>query len=152
MDATLGSPDDERLAQCSSLQHVDADARAAVVMEACVPRLPPGVEPRLRVLVAPEELGRPRAATVEGVQLDPLRRGAGESHAFLGSEVVIRGLRCFDALELGHGLVLSGFGDRASTLLQPLRPSNAFHESATTTQSGDSATTGRRRRALRRFS
>ena len=26
MDATGGSPDDERLARCSSLQHVDADA------------------------------------------------------------------------------------------------------------------------------
>ena len=75
-----------------------------MVVEACVSRLPPRVEPRLRVLVAPEELGRPRAATVECIQFDPLRRRAGESHTFLGSEVVIRGLRCFDAVELGHAL------------------------------------------------
>ena len=106
MDATGAAPDDERLAHGSPLQDVDANARAPVVMEARVPRLPPRVEPCLRVLVAPEELERPFPATLESAQLDTLRRGAREGHALLGSEVVVRERRWFDAVEIGHGFIL----------------------------------------------
>ena len=106
LDATGATPDDERLARSSTLQHMYADARAPVIMEARVSRLPPRVEPRLRVLVAPQELERPFAATLEGAQLDTLRRGAREGHAFLGSKVVIRERRCCDAVEIGHSFIL----------------------------------------------
>ena len=106
MDATGAVPDDERLARSSTLQYMYADARSPVVMEARVSRLPPRVEPRLRVLVAPQELERPFAATLEGAQLDTLRRGAREGYAFLGSEVVIRERRCCDAVEISHSFIL----------------------------------------------
>ena len=57
-----GPADRERLVRRAALDHEDADARAAVVVEARVARLPPGVEPGLAVLVAPEQLERSRAA------------------------------------------------------------------------------------------
>jgi hypothetical protein len=84
MDATGAAPNDERLARGSAFQHVDTDARASVVVDARVSRLPPRVEPRLRMLIAPQELERPFAATLECAQVDTFCRGARESHAFLG--------------------------------------------------------------------
>jgi hypothetical protein len=117
MDATA-SPDDERLARSSALQHVDTDARASVVVKARVARLPPRVEPRFRVLVAPQELERPVAGALESAPVDALGHGASQSNALLGSEVVIRQRRCFDAVEIGHVSILhrnSGSGARTQT-------------------------------------
>ena len=59
--ARRGPFDDESLGARVTFEYIDADAGAAVVVEACVARLPPLVEPGLRVVVAPEELERPLA-------------------------------------------------------------------------------------------
>jgi hypothetical protein len=60
-----------------------------VIMEARIAWFPPEVEPRLRVLVSPEQLVRAHSAPVEGVELYAARGGARECHALLGREIVI---------------------------------------------------------------
>ena len=83
------SADDERLVASAPLQHVDADAGSAVVVEARVPRLPPLVEPGLRVRVAPEELERALSASLERVEIHELGCGSGQRGALLRSEVTL---------------------------------------------------------------
>ena len=68
----------ERLVRGPSGQHVDADARAVVVVEAGVPRLPPGVQPRLGVRRPPEQSRLARAGAIERARVDVGRRGARE--------------------------------------------------------------------------
>src|SRR4051794_39765083 len=76
----------ERLVGRVALDHEDADARAAVVVEARVPRLPPGVEPGLAVLAAPEQLEGARALAREGRGVDAPGRRASELGALLRLE------------------------------------------------------------------
>jgi hypothetical protein len=78
--------DDECLAADAACEHVDPDARGAVVVKARVTGLPPVIEPCLRALVAPQQLERPVAIAARRVDLDRLGCGAGELHALLGRE------------------------------------------------------------------
>ena len=67
---TAAALDPEVLARHLASDHVDAAARPAVVVEAAVPRLPPGVEPGLRACGAPEGHGLARRAAVECLDVD----------------------------------------------------------------------------------
>jgi len=100
--------DDERLAADSTLEHVDADARAAMVVEARVPGLGPVIEPGLRVLVAPEELERFVALPLEPVELDQLGGRPGELHALRGSQIVVTQRQGLEASAILHGSILPG--------------------------------------------
>ena len=60
----------EGLVRRAALDHEDADARPAVIVESGVPSLPPRVQPRLAVVVAPEQLERARATAGEPARVD----------------------------------------------------------------------------------
>jgi len=105
-DAARTAADPERLVASAPFEHVDADAGTAVVVEAGVTRLPPLIEPGLRMLVSPEELERAFATPLERREVDELGRGAGKSSAFLGRQVMVRRRQSFEAASIDHGFIL----------------------------------------------
>ena len=98
--------DDEDLVARSPLEHIDADAGASVVVESGVARLPPGVEPPLRVLVSPQELERPFALALERRDVDDLCSRSREARALLGREVLAGTRQCLEARSIDHRCIL----------------------------------------------
>src|SRR5207249_7365434 len=99
---------DEDLVARSPLEHVDADAGVSVVVESGVARLPPGVEPPLRVLVSPQELERPFALALELERrdVDDLCSRSREARALLGREVLAGSRQCIEARSIDHRCIL----------------------------------------------
>jgi glucarate dehydratase len=105
-DATL-SADDERLVASSAFEHVDADARARVVVESRVARLPPLVEPRLGVGVPPEELEGALSSSFERGKIDEPCRFPRQRGAVVRGKVVIRALERLETGGVEHGFILN---------------------------------------------
>ena len=101
---------DEPLGSGVTFEHVNADAGAAVVMEARVARLPPRVEPGLRVRASPEELEGALARSVESGEVDEPRRCPGKSSALVGPKVVVVSGERLETGCVDHGAILA---DRA---------------------------------------
>ncbi len=112
-DAALPS-DDERLVARAAFEHMDADTRAAVVVEARIARLPPEVEPGFGVGIAPEELERPLSGSLERAEVDELRGLAGEIGTLVRGEIAIA---CGKPVEagIGHGAFDHTTPDRAGS-------------------------------------
>ena len=89
---------------------MDTDAGAAVVMEASVARLPPGVKPGLGMAVAPEKLERAFARSVKSGEVDELRSCQGESSALVGPKVVLLSSERLETGCVDHGAIVA---DRA---------------------------------------
>lgn len=100
------SGDDEGLAGDTALEDVDADARAAVVVKAGVPRLPPAIEPGFRVVVTPQKLERSLSDLLERPEHDQPGSRARELRALFGREVVVAQRQAVKAGLLGHGAIL----------------------------------------------
>jgi len=98
--------DREPFADGATGEHVDADARAAVVVESGIARRPPLIEPALRVLVAPEQLERPVTVALERTDLDELGSRASELHALVRREIALAERESFEACTVGHGGIL----------------------------------------------
>ena len=82
--ACLGRlPDGERLVPGAAFDHVDANARASVVVVAGVARLPPQIEPRLRMIIAPQQHRFTGAGAVEPPGIDERGRQPGPFGAFV---------------------------------------------------------------------
>ena len=96
----------EPFADGASGEHVDPDARAAVVVKSGIARRPLLIQPALRMLVAPEELERSVPVALEGIDLDELGSRAGELHALLRRKVAIAERESFEARLVGHGGIL----------------------------------------------
>ena len=62
--------DGERLVPGAAFDHVDADTRASVVVVAGVAWLPPQIEPRFGMLIAPQQHRLTGAGAVEPPRLD----------------------------------------------------------------------------------
>jgi glucarate dehydratase len=108
------SVDDEGFVPRSSFEHVDADARAAVIVVAGVARLPPQVQPAFRVLVAPEQLERAVPAAIEGRDIDEPGGGLREIRALFWGELAAGGRERLESLSPGHAFIL----DRARAVVQ----------------------------------
>ena len=100
--------DGERLVRGLAGQHVHADARAVVVVEAGVARLPPGIQPGLRVRRPPEQARRSGARPVELVELDQRRRRTRQLGALVGLEGPSRLAEPCDRLLVCHAASLRG--------------------------------------------
>jgi hypothetical protein len=101
---------DERLRPRTTLEQVDADAGAAMVVEAGVAWLPPGVEPRFRMIGAPEELERALTASLECREVDEVGGGSSESGALLGGEYAGGGGESIETSPIDHGVILTAEG------------------------------------------
>ena len=99
-------PDDERLVTDATFEHVNADARTPVVVEARVTRIPPRVQPGLRVVGAPQQLEGTLSLPVEGGEVDEQGCRSRECSALLGSEVPVGERQRFEAGNVDHGLIL----------------------------------------------
>jgi len=98
--------DDEPLGPGVTFEHVNADAGAAVVMEAGVARLPSRVEPGLGMAVAPEQLERPGPAAVERNKVDELGCRASQSRALVRREIVLAGRQGLETGGVDHYFIL----------------------------------------------
>src|SRR5436190_609053 len=83
--------DGERLVPGAAFDHVDADARAGVVVITGIARLPPQIEPRFGMLIAPQQHRLARAGAVEPAGLDLRGRLPGPFRALLRCQRPVAG-------------------------------------------------------------
>lgn len=81
----------ERLVPGAARDHLDADARASVVVVTGIARLPPQIEPRFGVLIAPQQHRLTRAGAVESAWLDQRGCQPGPFRAFVRCQRPVAG-------------------------------------------------------------
>jgi glucarate dehydratase len=104
---TAWAADHECLVASAAVENVDADAGAAMVVEARVTRLPPHVEPGFGVRGSPQEIEVPLAVALERSRVDELRRGPRDVGALLGREIAIGQRERLESSGIDHGLILN---------------------------------------------